>query len=429
MNGSLAQPLSGVSESAVDQANIKESPYRFVILGISFLAQIAFSLVIAGFGPLGTFLVQDLHISFTQFGLIISASTLGTLVLLTFTGHWTDKLGVRLFLLVGQIVIGVFMIIASFTNDYWQLLIAMLCAGFGNSAAGPTTTKAVVTWFSHDSRATALSIKECAIDGAGILVGVTLPGIALAFGGWRAGFVAMGVFVLICGMISFALYRDSNAMKKMNKATAERHSWMDSRQAIFTRDIVLLSIGCGILMGVQFAGVSYMVLYLEDILKAAAIASPVVLAGMLFSFSQAGGVAGSVVWGQVSDRFLKGKRKGVLMGLNIAMLAVILALCCFGHGLPVVGIGILVFLYGLVAISWFGLYLTLITELSGFAAAGAATGFTLTLTFAGMMIVPPLFGAVLDATHGYFWAWIMIAVLAAIGIAFIAPVRERMHKA
>ncbi len=404
------------------------SSYRWVILYVAFFVQVCCSLAIACLSPLGPYIREGLGMSYAQFGLLFSAVNLGSMIMLTFTGHLVDKTGVRIIMLIGQILMGIFIAIGALSNAPWQLLLVLFLAGICNSIAGPTGAKAILTWFAPKSRATAMGIKQAGIPVAGIIAGAIIPTIAVAFG-WRSAFTLIGAVIALSGVLSFVLYRDSDIMKEIRKAGVNNVTWREVSKDIFTRDIVLLSIGCGILMGVQFAFTGYMVVYLGEVFKAAAVAAPIVLAGTFYSINSAGGMIGRVGLGLVSDYLFGGKRKGTLIAINVIAVVILIMMAFVVPSMGIIGIGIVVFLFGLTAVSFTGLQLSLVSELVGFKASGAATGFTLALSFCGMMLVPPIFGSVVDATGGYFWGWILLAVLAAVGVAFLLPVRESQVKA
>jgi len=355
------------------------------------------------------------------------------MLLLTYAGHLADKVSVRRIFLVGEIAIGIALAGCAFTRVPWQMMVLLLVAGFGNAVAGPCSAKAVVTWFPTNGRATAMGIKQCAIPFAGLLAGAIAPSLALQFG-WRTAFVIMGAMIAFLAIVGFALYRDAipQAPRRTTKPTISSNGPGSENKktlkAVFNREIVLLSVGTAFLMGVQYAGSSYLVMYLGDILKASTRVSPLILAGLLLSVAQAGGMIGRVGWGVVSDHLFGGRRKGTLIGLNVVAFAVILGIAFFTPHSGVFVIGVLVFLFGLTAIGWTGLHLSLVSEIAGAAAAGAATGFTLAISFFGMMLVPPIFGYLVDVTHGYLWGWLMLAALTFVGVIFLAAVRESQHK-
>jgi len=414
-----AQPMS---------AGVFSSPYRWVILIVAFIVQVCCSFSLSSLPPIGPYIIKGIGMNYTQFGMLFSAVNLGSMIMLTFTGHLVDKIGIRTIMFIGQILMGICEVVAALIGSLWPLLCILFLVGICNSIAGPTGAKAILTWFSPKSRATAMGIKQAGIPTAGIIAGVVFPSIAITFG-WRGAFVVTGIIIALSGVLSFALYRDSGIMKEMRKSGVNNVTWREVAADVFTRDIVLLSIGCAFLMGVQFAFTSYLVVYLGQVFTTAAVAAPVVLAGIFYSMNSAGGMAGRVGLGLLSDRLFGGKRKGTLMAVNVIAAVILLVIAFAAPKIGVIGLGILTVLFGLTAVGFTGLQLSFVSELAGFKASGAATGFTLALSFAGMMLVPPVFGKIVDASGAYFWGWILLAVLAAIGVAFLLPVRESPDKA
>src|SRR5512137_1550266 len=82
--------------------------YRWVILGIVFTIQFMSSLAFASFGPLAPFLIDDLNINRTQLGLFSSLTYLGSLIFSMPAGWLIDKFGVRILLLLGPGMLGIF---------------------------------------------------------------------------------------------------------------------------------------------------------------------------------------------------------------------------------------------------------------------------------------------------------------------------------
>jgi len=127
----------------------------------------------------------------------------------------------------------------------------------------------------------------------------------------------------------------------------------------------------------------------------------------------------------VSDRIFKGRRKSTIIGMNAFALVILLIIAFGADSFSVTMYFILMFLYGITAFAWTGLQLAIASELAGMKAAASAVSFTLSLGFAGMMLSPPIFGAVIDATGGNFWEWILLAAFTLIGIIIIIPVKEK----
>ena len=85
---------------------------------------------------------------------------------------------------------------------------------------------------------------------------------------------------------------------------------------------------------------------------------------------------------------------------------------------------VVVSLLGLGTMSWQGLYLALVAKVVGTRVAGVAIGLTNTVAFAGVVLLPPIFGAIADYTESYEMAWIALAVAIALPLPFLWKVRE-----
>ena len=417
--------LANHFESSVGQ---KESSFRWAMLSVAFMVQMCCSFPLSGLAPIGPFIREGLGMTYAQFGLLFSAVNLGTVVMLALTGHIVDKIGVRLPMLIGQILMGLLMVCASFANAYWQILLFLFLAGICNSIAGPTTAKTIVTWFKTKTRATAMGIKQAGIPIAGVILGCAMPAACITFG-WRGAFIIMGCCIAASGVISFLLYRDSEVMMEMKSKGTASPTWRESSKDVFTRSFIFLCISGFLMMGAQFAFRSYLVTYLGNLFTALAVAAPIVLAGTFYSVNSLGGGIGGFFMGMVSDRVFLGNRKNVLMFVNALGVLLLLLMAFVVPKMGLVGIACVVFAYGLFDVSWTGLYVSFATELTGFKTAGAASGISLAFGFAGMFALAPIFGAIVDITRGYMWGWIAMAVLTAIGVLLLIPCKESDRKA
>ena len=101
----------------------------------------------------------------------------------------------------------------------------------------------------------------------------------------------------------------------------------------------------------------------------------------------------------------------------LASLAISMTLCAATTPLllpilPVYGVWTLLLLFGASAIGWNGVYLAEVARQAPEGKASVATGGTLTFTFLGVVVGPPLFGglATLFGTYGAgFWALAVIS--------------------
>jgi len=414
---------------AVQQAGSeKESGYRWAMLPVALMVQMCCAFPLSGLSPIGPYIRDGLNMTYAQFGLLFSAVNLGTVIMLAFTGHIVDKIGVRPPMLIGQILMGLLMAFTSLASSYWQILVLLFLVGICNSIAGPTTAKTIVTWFMTKTRATAMGIKQAGIPIAGVILGFAMPAACIAFG-WRGAFIVIGCCIAASGVISFALYRDSEVMKEMKRKGIASPTWRESSKDIFTKSFMFLCISGFLMMGAQFAFTSYLVTYLGKRFEALSIAAPVVLAGTFYSVNSLGGGIGGFFMGMVSDRVFHGNRKNVLIFVNALGVALLLLMAFVVSSMGVVGIACVVFLYGVFDISWTGLYVSFATELAGFKSAGAGSGISLLSGFAGMLVLAPVFGAIVDTTGGYTMGYVTMAILTFVGILFLIPCKDSDRKA
>lgn len=406
--------------TAAQEPQSWSSPYRWVVLVLVFGTQMFCASCIAGISPILPFLTEDLGMSMAQTGGIFTAINLGTCIMAFFTGKIIDKTGVRKVLLVGQVILGIFVAAESASTNLPMLLGLLFIAGIFNSVASPCSGTGVTTWFSPKERGTAMGVKQAGIPMAGVVTGLALPPMAIALG-WRTTFLILGIVIAVWGVISFFLYRDSDAMAiSTGKKTA---SWSETRQDVFKRDVILVLIGSCLMNGMQYVATSMMTKYLVTLPAVAAVAAPAVLAGALYSLQNFGGMFGRIGWGIVSDRFAKGKRKGTLLVCGICGCLSVFIIGMFGNSLPEPALYAVLLFFGVTAAGWLGLGFTFVSELAGMRSAGAAIGALTTVNFFPMFVIPPIFGAIVDAS-GWTPAFMMLFAMGVIGIIAWSFVHE-----
>jgi sugar phosphate permease len=410
------------SQPAGDPATT--SSYKWVMLVVALFIQMNGAFAIQAIGPSGPFIRKDLGMSYSQFGLIFTAINLGTLLLMTWAGTLCDNRDSRKIFLIGGCGVGIALAICSLANAPWQILLILFVAGLFNSVGGPSSVKPIAMWFTGKGRATAMGFKQCAIPFAGLICGMVFPTIATKFG-WHTMFLIDGIWCCFLAIICYLLYREPEGFRANAKAAAGSNKPKVKLKDVLNRDLLLVSIGCLFLNGVQYTFSNYLVSYMNEVFKAMAIASAAVLAGTYFSMTNLGGIIGRLGLGVISDRLLGGRRKGLLIVVNVIAICVVLVFMIGGKNLPPAVMGILAVIFGLTGVSFTGIQISLAIEVAGdWKVAGTASGFTLALCFGGMMLVPPIFGAVLDAA-GWTWAWIALAIIGIIGIAFLLPIKEK----
>jgi ACS family hexuronate transporter-like MFS transporter len=381
---------------------------RWAILALVTLASAATALAALAVAPLAPFLVASLGLSRGQVGWLLPA------------GWLTDRHGVRVTLAVGQALTGGMVALAGLASDRLSALLACLViGGFGFSVGNPATGKAVMEWFPSHERGLAMGIKQTGLTLGGIGGALLLPPLALEFG-WRhalmiaGGLSAVAAVAVALGYARPPLARTVPPLPRPHVRDLSEFIRRPGVQALFA---------CGFLLSLaQSSLLAYFALYATESFALSAVA-----AGWLLALAQAGGTASRLVWGVLSDRFLRGRRRP---GVVITALIGAGAFAIFGLGvtLPMPIVAVLALIAGAGAFGWVGLYFALVAEIGGTRAAGLLTGVAVAAAWSGVLVGPLLFGLVLEITGSYGPAWLLMAAVAiavAVVLARLQPLVQR----
>src|SRR5262245_64119695 len=116
---------------------------RWPILALVTVAHALGALTALAVTPLTPFLLEALSLSRVQVGLCLPAVYLGGVLMALPAGWLTDRLGVRLALALGQLLVGAMMAFAAASASLATLLTLLVLGGFGFSVLNPATGKAV----------------------------------------------------------------------------------------------------------------------------------------------------------------------------------------------------------------------------------------------------------------------------------------------
>ena len=380
--------------------------FKWAVLALLFSLQTGASLIILSFGPLAPFLQQDLRINRAQIGLFTSAVYAGSNVFGVVCGWLIDRFGVRLFLLLGPGTVALFFIAFANTSMYGLALVLVFIGGLGYAAINPAAAKSLTYWFSTRARATAIGVMKSGVTIGGATGAALLPGLALLIG-WRNGLTAVALAVIALGMLAATVYRESPGPAPPE---AQSFGLKDLRQVVTNRSILLVGVVGMAFSSVQLSASTYLVLFLTE-----AVELPVVIAGTYLTVASLSGAAGRVLWGAISDRLFGGKRKTVLFIIGIINASMAFALAFLATSLPAPFLYAIMVIFGFSAFGFTAVYITLLAELVGKEQAATAVGLGLSINGIGIIIGPPLFGFIVDATNTYTYSWSMIGLIAAVG--------------
>ncbi|MFW7342089.1 MFS transporter [Pollutimonas sp. H1-120] len=251
------------------------------------------------------------------------------------------------------------------------------------------------------------SIKQTGVPLGGVLAGVIVPGLA-DIAGWQAAFLTIAAVTLLCAVAIQPLCADLDADKDRTQAVSFGNGLAAPLRLVFSqRSLAVLAAVSFMFSITQLSLITYMVTFLHDDLGMGLI-----VAGFTLAVAQAAGVAGRLLWGYLSDRYL-----GPIAMLGL--LAVLIAICSLAtpflqyfdsQALTLIVLS----LFGSSAVGWNGVYLAEVARQAPPGQASIATGGTLSMTFLGIVIGPPIFGLIASAFGSYGLAFASLIVPAGI---------------
>jgi sugar phosphate permease len=389
---------------------------RWGILALIMAAQ-----TMANVGPLGIpsiapLIREDLGLSMAQAGSFLSAYYIGAALMSLPAGWMADRWGVLATMVVGQVLIsgGLFGVAGS--GSFLAISAIMICAGAGYGMLNPTTAKAAMAWFPRRQRATAVGLKQVGLPLGGAVGALIMPPFALWLG-WRPAVALPASLIAALSVLTWLLYRDPP-----EPSAARGVSVGPTRLAtvLANRDLWLVSGSTLVFAGMQTVWMSFLVLYLTEVLRLSLIE-----AGRYLVMAQVAGMAGRVIFGMLSDGLFDGRRRIVLVIAGVGSTVCSLAMAGTGPGTGAWVLAPLAVAFGFFGIGWNGVQHTLMAELVGTRGAGTAVGLGLTISSLGVSVCPPLFGLAVQRLGGFSVPWAGLGIVMAINLCLLIPVRER----
>lgn len=295
------------------------------------------------------------------------------------------------------------------TADLTLVLMGAVLIGLGYGPVTPASSHLLIRQTPPHRRSLVFSLKQTGVPLGGALAGIAVPVFVLAVG-WRGAALASAALCLLVAASVEPLHRSLDADADP-EARGERGILAAIRLVLDDPALRRLALASLAFSAIQLCFSAYVVTFLNERIGLALVA-----AGAIMAAAQAAGIAARILWGWVADRFVAAR--ALLLMLGLAMGVAGAATGFVTPGWPVAAIIAVTMLLGASALGWNGVYLAEVAHLAPAGAAGAATGGALSLTFLGVVIGPPLFGAVVAASGSYRPAFLSAGLVAA-GAALI----------
>jgi predicted MFS family arabinose efflux permease len=342
-------------------------------------------------GTLAPFLTEEFDMNRTQLGGLVTGAFLVAAVTSPTVGVIVDRTRTHraltaLFLLVAAMYAG-----ASVAPSYLWLLVLLAIGGFAQALSNPITNKVIAQRVPTHSRGIIVGLKQSGVQFGALIAGLTLPTAASRFG-WRAAVLGVAAVALIAAVVSVvggrALSVDQTPSGEVRK---ERR-----RLTAEVRSLVAYAF----LMG---GGVASTTVHLPLFAHEELSFSPA-LAGLTIAIAGSVAIVARIAWGRASDRVDNLWGMLGLLGVG-AIVGTVLTLTAMAW--PVVVWPAVVFL-GVSAMAWNALAMIAAVRAAGRDSTGWVAGVVNSGFFAGFVISPVVFGALVDATSQYSLGWLLL---------------------
>lgn len=268
-----------------------------------------------------------------------------------------------------------------------------LLIGLGYGPITPASSQILARTTQPSQMALVFSIKQTGVPVGAMMAGAIVPSLMLGID-WQWSLVAVAMACVVSAALSQPLREAMDDLRQASLTFQMSTLTTPLRMVLGHRALSTMAACSFMFSMVQMSLTTYLVTYLHDDL-----AYGMVSAGLLLSVTQMGGIGGRIAWGLVADRWLGAQKTLALLAILMASSALATALLL--PTLPLWGIWSVLLVFGASAIGWNGVYLAEVARQAPEGKASVATGGTLTFTFLGVVIGPPLFGALSSAFGTY----------------------------
>jgi cyanate permease len=190
--------------------------YKWVILGLLWSIYAVFGLIFRAMAPLVTPILNDLDMTYGQMGVVLGAWPITYILVSMIGGSIIDRWGVRRAIFAGAAIISLSSMLRYFPTGFGTMFFAVALFGVGGPMISVGGPKAISTWFSGKSRATAIGIYVTgnATGGLAALVITNSYIMPLTGHSWRLTFVVYGMIGFAIALLWWMIGRDAGSPEK-----------------------------------------------------------------------------------------------------------------------------------------------------------------------------------------------------------------------
>lgn len=306
---------------------------------------------------------------------------------------------------VGQVIClaTLAMIVATVSGGVGAVGLGAMLLGLAYGATAPAATHLLVPRTPPRVLNLVLSIRQIGVPLGGVLAGLAMPPLTLAYG-WRTALLAQGVLsVLLLALLQLPRER-WDAGRDPGRSAFAGGGLGPVRLLRESAALRRLSAACFVYSGLQLCYVAFMTVHLTSVAGFSLVA-----AGQALAAYQIAGVASRPVWGWIADRLIGARW---LLALQGAIMCAASALAGqFSAASPGPLVLAVCVVAGATASGFTGIAYGEYARLGG-ARRTEAAGLGAASMFSGVMVLPSLMAVLVTATGGYAWPYGLAGLLA-----------------
>lgn len=403
-------PVTGTVVTApVDSAARR----RVINVTLVFVCQAFHSLTFIGLALFLPLIREDLHISYTQAGVLSAAATLSYALGQIPAGFLADRFGPRRLFFIGLMGWSALSLTLGLIHTFWLAVLNLFVAGAFRALLFAPGLALLASWYPRERGATSMSLYMLGAYSGNILLALAGPALAAALG-WRTAimlFAAAGV----CAAMAFYSLGSERARTAGARPFAIREALRLLRHKVLWL--------CSAIQIVRFSAVTGFVFWLPSMLVADRDFS-LQSVGFVVAMSAALSALANPLGGYLSDRL---GNPPAIIGASLAGLACACALLVWAESLPAL---LIVIACGSVFVQiYFGPLYFIPVEVAGPRAAGTVIGFSNLFANMGGLATAYALGAIKDMTGSFKWGFLGISGLCIVGVALSVALAQLRHQA
>lgn len=198
------------------------------VLGFLTFASVYANVVIV---PVLVQIAGDFHTTTGQAGLVAAAYGVPGIVIAVVAGPYSDRLGRKVFLVFGSLVMGIGTLLSAVAPTFELLVLTRALAGVGASVIFPNVNATIGDLFAYRERGRAIST-VIAMNTMASIIGLPIAGIVAEATSWRVSVAIVGLLAVTAATVLFRLLPDRRPDADPGRARTLYWQILSNRSAV-----------------------------------------------------------------------------------------------------------------------------------------------------------------------------------------------------